>query len=117
MKEDSFKFPFNPTLIYQTAMSVSGYGVIHNAFPTNDGMCHTTAVILALEDLFEEYEHYGKTVSRNNITHVIRDFLDNLLVYAEIDEFYQTKLDRFLQIVEKSECMSDIINNVHFCLN
>jgi len=117
MKEESFKFPFNPTLIYQTAMSVSGYGVIHDAFPTNDGMCHTTAVILALEDLFEEYEHLGNSANTNNITYVIRDFIDNLLLYAEIDEFYQTKLDRFLQIVEKSECMSDIINNVHFCLN
>ena len=116
MKEE-FKFPFNPTLIYRTAMDVIGYDVIHNAFPTNSGMCHTTAVILTIEDLFQEYEYLGKTVDSEDILYAIKRFIDNMLIYAEIDDLYQSKFGRVLQVVEKSEGIVNILNNVNFCLN
>ena len=111
------KVPFNPTHIYKKAMTIVGYEVIEDTFPTDDGLCHTTAVILSIEDIIGEYEAYGDSFGSTDETFVIKSFVDNMLIYSELNNKYKTTFSPFLRVVEKIEDHKRIIAKTRFCLN
>lgn len=106
--------PFNPINVWRTASLIEGYDVIQNAFPvvgkyTNRVITYADAVYSAMDELAEDYSDWPEDqgFGSSDMTYARMSFINNMISYANLNGYYETKFAPYLKVVEYSEAEHD----------
>lgn len=101
--------PFNLNSVLATASLIEGFDVIRNSFPvvgrfTGRVITYPEAVYSALDDVAESYLDWDtdQGFGSSDMTYVRQQFIDYLLVLANLDSEYKTVFLPYLKVVKIS---------------